>query len=74
MTNVYLILAMVDIALSMILIVVYRIPPLTRAVTNSRVMQRYWQPTWPALRTVLPFLILALIALLWAFMLLIKYQ
>lgn len=65
MTNLLLVLAVLDIALMTVLIVVYRIPPLSRRLQATTVVQRYWRPTWPELRTMIPPALLILTGIFW---------
>ncbi|MEV4236125.1 hypothetical protein ACIBJI_35560 [Nocardia sp. NPDC050408] len=65
MTNLVLVLAVLDIALMTILIIVYRIPRLSRSLQTMPVAQRYWRPNWPELRGMIPLLLLVLVGVLW---------
>ncbi|MFE3102338.1 hypothetical protein [Nocardia tengchongensis] len=64
MTNLLLVLAVLDIASMTILIIIYRIPPLSRRLQATAVVQRYWRPGWPDLRTTIKPLVLVLAGVL----------
>ncbi|MFF0610760.1 hypothetical protein ACFYUD_19045 [Nocardia tengchongensis] len=64
MTNPLLVLAILDIALMTILIIIYRIPPLSRRLQATAVVQRYWRPGWPDLRTMIMPLVLVMTGVL----------
>lgn len=71
MTNLVLVLAVLDIVVMAVLVIVYRIPPLSRRVQAMLVAQGVWQPTWPAVGRVIPLLLLALVGALWGLILLL---
>ncbi|MFE3755312.1 hypothetical protein ACFXO9_13485 [Nocardia tengchongensis] len=64
MTNLLLVLAVLDIASMTTLIIIYRIPPLSGRLQATAVVQRYWRPGWPDLRTMIKPLVLVLMGVL----------
>ncbi|MFF2555170.1 hypothetical protein ACFVUS_29495 [Nocardia sp. NPDC058058] len=71
MTNVVLILAVLDIALMTVLVILLRIPPLARRLTTMLVAHGYWRPTWPTIGGLIPVLLLALVGAFWGLVLLL---
>ncbi|MGV9613950.1 hypothetical protein [Nocardia xishanensis] len=71
MTNLVLVLAVLDAALMALLIIVYRIPPLSRRLQTMPVVQRYWRPNWPEIRRMIPLLLLVLTGVLWGLVILL---
>ncbi|MRH89113.1 hypothetical protein GFY24_16930 [Nocardia sp. SYP-A9097] len=65
MINLVLILAILDIGLMSVLVVIYWIPPLYRLIGDIPLVQRYWRANWGHPRSLIPFLILAGVAILW---------
>ncbi|WP_157574236.1 hypothetical protein [Nocardia jejuensis] len=58
MTNVLVGLAVLDVAVMMLLIIAYRIPPLAHKLQATAAMQRFWRANWPTFRSVIPWLVL----------------
>ncbi|UGT44631.1 hypothetical protein LTV02_15095 [Nocardia yamanashiensis] len=71
MTNLILVLAVLDIVAMTVLVIVHRIPPLYRRLQTALVAQGYWRSTWPSTRTMIPPLLLALVGVLWGLVLLL---
>ncbi|MEU1210152.1 hypothetical protein [Nocardia sp. NPDC005825] len=71
MTNLVLVLAVLDIVVMTVLVIVYRIPPLSRMLQKMLVAHGYWRPTWPTTSSVIPPLLLVLVGALWGLVLLL---